>query len=81
MQRKIFKVMERKEDCILLMKHMPPESSHQIMYQVRDIENDIIYMGYSYQSAKDVFDRYDLKKVRAERKKVFEEWLEEYAEA
>jgi hypothetical protein len=50
------------------------------MWQVRDIENDIIYMGFDYHKAKDTFDKYDLEKVRADRKKVFEDWLFEYAE-
>ena len=78
---KIFKILERKEDCILLKKDMPSESPHQVMYQVRDIENDIIYMGYSYESAVDMFNSYDINKVRKERKEVFEDWLDEFAEA
>ena len=78
---KIFKILERRPDCVLLKKDMPAESSHQVMYQVRDIENDIIYMGYSYMSAHEIFEAYDINKVREERKKVFENWMEEYAEA
>ena len=78
---KIFKILKRKEDCILLKKDMPLESPHRVMYQVRDIENDIIYMGYSYESAVDMFNSYDINKVRKERKEVFEDWLAEFAEA
>ena len=80
MKNKMFKIKERNDNCVLLMKSLPNISSHQIMYQVRDIENDIIYMGYSYESAKRTFDSYDINKVRQERKEVFEDWLFEFAE-
>lgn len=80
MSRKIFKIINRKEDCVLLRKEMPDSSPHPVMFQVRDIENDIIYMGYTYNEAEKVFEEYDLEKVRKERKKVFEDWLFEYAE-
>lgn len=80
MDKKIFKILKRNNDCVLLKKDMPMGSSHQIMYQVRDIENDIIYMGYSYESAEKMFDSYDINKVRQERKEVFEDWLYEFAE-
>ena len=81
MKRKLFKILKKKEDCALLKKDMPSESPHQVMYQVRDIENDIIYMGYSYESAEKMFEEYDINKVRQERKEIFEDWLLEYAEA
>ena len=49
---------------------------------VKDIENDILYMSYdNLDGAKKVFDEYDINKVREERKKVFEQWLKEFAEA
>lgn len=80
MKKKLFKIVERKSDCVLLVKDMPDSSPHHTMWQVRDIENDIIYMGYVYDSAKAMFDTYDINKVREERKKVFEDWLFEYAE-
>lgn len=79
--RKIFKVMKQKPDCVLLKKDMPPEDIHQVKYFVRDVENDIIYSGYEYNQAEKVFEEYDINKVRAERKKIFEDWMEEYAEA
>lgn len=81
MNQKIYKIMERKEDCVLLKKDMPDTSPHSIMFQVRDIENDIIYMGYIYDEAVKVFKEYDIKKVRKERKEVFLEWLNEFAKA
>ena len=60
---------------------MPDTSPHSVMFQVRDIENDIIYMGYVYDEAVKVFEEYDINKVRKERKDVFLNWLNEYAEA
>lgn len=80
MERKLFKILQRKQDCVILQKDMPNESTHRIMYQVRDIENDIIYMGFEYHKAEAIFDSYDLEKVRKERKDLFEDWLTEYAE-
>ena len=81
MDRKIFKIQDRNKDCVLLIKSMPNTSPHQVMWQVRDIENDIIYMGYDFNKAREVFDSYDISKVRKERKKAFEDWLYEFAEA
>jgi hypothetical protein len=60
---------------------MPDSSPHPVMFQVRDIENDIIYMGYIYDEAVKIFEEYDIKKVRRERKDVFLEWLNEFAKA
>lgn len=80
MNRKIYKIMNRKEDCVLLRKEMPDSSPHPVMFQVRDIENDIIYMGYIYDEAVKTFEEYDIKKVRQGRKEVFEDWLFEFAE-
>lgn len=80
MNRKIYKIMNRKEDCVLLRKEMPDSSPHPVMFQVRDIENDIIYMGYIYDEAVKTFEEYDIKKVRQGRKEAFEDWLFEFAE-
>ena len=81
MGQKIYKIINRKEDCVLLRKEMPDSSPHPVMFQVRDIENDIIYMGYVYNEAEKIFEEYDIKKVRKERKDVFLEWLNEFAKA
>ena len=81
MSQKIYKIINRKEDCVLLKKEMPDSSPHSVMFQVRDIENDIIYMGYIYNEAEKIFEEYDIKKVRKERKDVFLEWLNEFAKA
>lgn len=81
MTNKMFKILKQKEDCVFLKKDLPPEEVHQVKYYIRDVENDIIYSGYDYKQAEKIFDEYDLNKVRAERKKIFEDWMEEYAEA
>lgn len=81
MGQKIYKIINRKEDCVLLRKEMPDSNPHPVMFQVRDIENDIIYMGYVYNEAEKIFEEYDIKKVRKERKDVFLEWLNEFAKA
>lgn len=81
MSHKIYKIMNRKADCVLLRKEMPDSSPHPVMFQVRDIENDIIYMGYTYDEAEKIFEEYDINKVRKERKDVFLEWLNEFAKA
>ena len=75
---KKFKIIEQKEDCVLLMQM----KGNNVKYMVKDIENDIIYMNYDdLNGAKRVFDEYDINKVREERKNVFEQWLKEFAEA
>ena len=79
--KKLFKILKRNRDCILLKKDMPPESPYQVKYFVRDIENDIIYSGYDYHHAETVFDEYDINEVREVRKKGLEDWLLEFAEA
>lgn len=79
--KKMFKILEKKADCVLLKKDLPLTEAHQVKYFVRDIENDVIYMGYDYNQAHKVFEEYDIKKVRRERKKVFEDWLSEFADS
>lgn len=79
--KKMFKILEQKADCVLLKKDLPAEEVHQVKYFVRDVENEIIYSGYAYHKAEEVFNDYDLNKVREERKKLFEDWMEEYAGA
>ena len=75
---KKFKVLEKKNDCVLLMQI----KGNDVKYLVKDIENDIIYMGYNnLEGAKKAFEEYDINKIREEKKRVFEQWLEEFAEA
>lgn len=75
---KKFKIIEQKEDCVLLMQI----KGNNVKYMVKDIENDIIYMSYDdLDGAKKAFERYDLEQIRSDKKKLFEQWLKEFAEA
>lgn len=71
-----YEVLKRKEDCVLLKKFCNPP-----VYKVKDIENDDIYIGSDLSHAESVFQDYNLADIRAERKKIFERWLDEYAGA
>lgn len=74
-----YKIIKRKADCVLLMQ---VRMDNSVKYIVKDIEGDIVYMSLNYlKGAEEAFESYDLEKIRAERKKIFEEWLNEFAEA
>lgn len=74
-----FKIIKRKKDCVLLMQI---KMDNSVKYMVKDIEGDIVYMNYDdLRSAEEFFEGYDLEEVRAEKKKLFEDWLKEFAEA
>ena len=74
-----FKIIKQKEDCVLLMQI---KMANSVKYMVKDIEGDIVYMNYDdLKSAEEYFEAYDLEAVRAEKKKLFEDWLKEFAEA
>ena len=73
-----FKILERKADCVLLYKAV----GNDVKYLVKDIEGDVIYRNLNdLNRAKEAFDSYDINKVREEKKREFEEWLSEFAEA
>lgn len=73
-----FKIVKRKEDCVLLYKPVGNDAK----YMVKDIEGDIIYMCFNdHKQAEEEFEAYDINKVREEKKREFEKWLEEFAEA
>lgn len=75
---KKFKIIKRKEDCVLLYKAVGNDAK----YLVKDIEGDVIYMNLNdLDGAKKAFDSYDINKVREEKKNLFLEWLSENAEA
>lgn len=74
MAKKLVKILERNDSCVLL------HDKRYRHYKVKDIENYTIAMG-SYKTCKMAFDSYDINKVREERRKQLEDWLEEYAEA
>ena len=74
-----FKIIKRKADCVLLYK---PVNHNDAKYMVRDIEGDIIYMNLNnLAGAEKAFEEYDLENVREAKRKEFEEWLSEFAEA
>lgn len=70
---KKFKILNRNDNCVLLKR------AGEIQYKVIDIENDVIFIGSSIKRAEEVFETYDINKVREERKRVFEDWLKENA--
>ncbi len=73
-----FKIVKRKADCVLLYKAVGNDAK----YLVKDIEGDTIYMNLNdLNGAERAFDSYDINKVREEKKREFEEWLSEFAEA
>lgn len=73
-----FKIVKRKEDCVLLYK----PRGNDAQYMVKDIEGDIIYMCLNLpEEAEKAFESYDINKVREEKKREFEKWLNEFAEA
>lgn len=74
-----FKIIKRKEDCVLLRKYV---NHNDVKYLVKDIEGDIIYMCLNLpEEAEKAFESYDINKVREEKKREFEKWLNEFAEA
>lgn len=82
MQRKMYKILARKKDCVLLKRTLY-ENGHLITkYLVKDIEGDVIYMDFGdEEGARRVFDEYDLEEIRKEKNRSFELWLKENAEA
>lgn len=77
MSKRKFKIIKRKSDCVLLSK----EHGELLCFFVKDKENETIYMGYDSTRAEEVYQNYDLLKIREEREKIFETWLKENAEA
>lgn len=74
-----FKIVKRKADCVLLCKYV---NHNDVKYMVKDIEGDVIYMNLNdLNGAERAFDSYDINKVREEKKREFEKWLDEFAEA
>lgn len=77
MNGKIFKILEQKEDCVLLVRYC---SDMRHIYKVRDIENDDVFISNSYERTKDYFDHFNLAEIRAQKRELFEKWLDEFAE-
>lgn len=75
MLRKKYRVIDRNENCVLLETIKSPKK-----YKVRDIENDDIMITVDKELAMKTFNKYDIEEVRAEKRKMFESWLEEFCE-
>ena len=72
-----YKILKRKEDCVLLYKSIGNDAK----YLVKDMENDIIYICYNnLERAEKAFEECNITKMREARKKEFEKWLDEFAE-
>ena len=75
MIRKKYRVIDRSESCILMETIESPKK-----YKIRDIENDDIMITVDKELAVKTFNKYDIEEVRAEKRKMFENWLEEFCE-
>lgn len=71
-----FRLLKRNENCILL-EYIREHGR----YMVRDTENDVLYIGRSYEEAEKMFDSYDLNEVRKQKAEMLEKWMEEFVEA
>ena len=75
MIRKKYRVIDRNENCVLLETIESPKK-----YKIRDIENDDIMITVDKELAMKSFNKYDIEEVRAEKRRMFESWLEEFCE-
>ena len=73
---KKYKLLMKNENCALL-----ESLERKGRYVIRDIENEVIYIGNNYNNAEKMFNDYDIKAVRRMRKRLFEDWLKEFAQA
>lgn len=73
---KKYKLLMKNENCALL-----ESLERKGRYVIRDIENEVIYIGNNYSNAEKMFNDYDIKAVRRMRKRLFEDWLKEFAQA
>ena len=71
MIRKKYRVIDRNESCVLMETIESPKK-----YKIRDIENDDIMITVDKELAMKTFNKYDIEEVRAEKRKMFESWLE-----
>ena len=72
---KKFNILNKNENCLLL------QYIGEKRYMVRDIENEAIYIGYNYDNAKSIFEKYDIEEVRKKRKELLDTWIKEFVEA
>lgn len=74
--KKMYKLLMKNENCALL-----ESLERKGRYVIRDIENEVIYIGNNYNNAEKMFNDYDIKAVRRMRKRLFEDWLKEFVQA
>ena len=74
--RKMYKLLMKNENCALL-----ESLERKGRYIIRDVENEVIYIGNNYNNAEKMFNDYDIKAVRRMRKRLFEDWLKEFVQA
>lgn len=72
---KKYRIIDSNEDCVLLETIGSPKQ-----YKVRDIENDDIVITADKEQAIETFNNYDIDDIRAERRKMFEKWIEEFCD-
>lgn len=70
-----FKILRKNENCLLL------QYIGERRYMVRDIENEAIYIGYNYDKAESIFEKYNIEEVRKQRKELLDTWIKEFVEA
>lgn len=75
MVKKKYRVIDRNENCVLLETLESPRK-----YKIRDVENDDIMITVDKELALRTFNRYDINEVRAEKRKMLEDWLKEFCE-
>ena len=75
MLRKKYRVIDRNENCVLLETIETPRK-----YKIRDVENDDIMITVDKELALRTFNKYDINEVRAEKRKMLEDWLKEFCE-
>ena len=75
MLRKKYRVIDRNENCVLLETIETPKK-----YKIRDVENDDIMINVDKELALKTFNKYDINEIRAEKRKMMEDWLKEFCE-
>ena len=75
MVKKKYRVIDHNENCVLLETLESPRK-----YKIRDVENDDIMITVDKELALRTFNKYDINEVRAEKRKMLEDWLKEFCE-
>lgn len=70
---KKFRILNASSSAVLL------KYTDMDRFMVRDVENDVIYSGPSYDEALQCYQTYDIREVREARESSFHNWLRENA--